>query len=77
MNLKFKIVFFNVMVFLIIFDMIYLLVWGFSIEMSPVKALIVAGLAVLFTPWARPSNLSSGQKSGHPELCLAVVSQVS
>jgi hypothetical protein len=62
MNLKFKIVFFNVMVFLIIFDLMYLLVWVFSIQMNPIKAIIVASLAVLFTPWARPSNLSSGRK---------------
>jgi hypothetical protein len=62
MNLKFKIAFFNFMIFLIIFDVIYLFVWILSIQMNPVKAIIVAGIAALITPWARPSNLKSGRK---------------
>ncbi|MBL7971345.1 MAG: hypothetical protein JNL03_07475 [Prolixibacteraceae bacterium] len=62
MNLKFKIVFFNFMIFLIIFDIIYLFVWILSIHMNPAKAVIAAGIAAVFTPWARPSNLQSGRK---------------
>lgn len=62
MNLKFKIVFFNFMIFLIIFDIIYLFVWILSIQMNPAKAVIVAGMAAIFTPWARPSHLQSGRK---------------
>jgi len=62
MPLKFKIVFYNFMIFLIIFDIIYLIVWIFSIEMNPVKAVIVAGLAALLTPWAKATNLQSGRK---------------
>ncbi len=62
MNLKFKIVFFNFMIFLIVFDIIYLIVWAFSIHMNPVKAVIVAGIATLITPWIRKTNLQSGRK---------------
>ncbi len=62
MSLKFKIVFFNLMIFLIIFDIIYFLVWIFSIHMNPAKAVIAAGVAVLFTPWARATNLQMGRK---------------
>ena len=62
MNLKFKIVFFNFMIFLVIFDIIYLFVWILSIHMNPIKAVIVAGIAALITPWARPSRMESGRK---------------
>ncbi len=62
MPLKFKIPFYNFMIFLVIFDIIYLLVWIFSIEMNPVKGVIVAGVAALIMPWARPTHLPSGRK---------------
>jgi len=62
MKLKFKIVFFNFMIFLIIFDIIYLIVWMFSIQMNPLKAFIVTALAALITPWVRATNLESGSK---------------
>jgi hypothetical protein len=62
MNLKYKILFFNFLIFLAIFDVIYLVVWILSIHMNPVKAVIVAGLAALLTPWVRPANQDSGQK---------------
>ena len=62
MPLKFKIKFYNFMIFLIIFDIIYLIVWAFSIQMNPIKAVIVAGLAALFTPWARAIHFESGRK---------------
>lgn len=50
------------MIFLIIFDVIYLFVWIFSIHMNPLKAIIVALLAAFLTPWARPTNLLTGRK---------------
>jgi len=62
MSLKFKVVFFNMMVFLIIFDVIYLLVWILSIQMNPVKAVIVAGVAAILTPWVKTGDRNSGQK---------------
>ncbi len=62
MSLKFKIVFYNVMIFLIIFDILYLFVWILAIRMDPVKGLLVAGIAALIMPWARPTNMSSGRK---------------
>ncbi len=62
MNIKSKMLFFNFMIFLIIFDVIYLTVWIFSIQMNPVKAVIVAGIATLLTPWVRHTNHQSGQK---------------
>jgi hypothetical protein len=62
MSLKFKVVFFNMMIFLIIFDVIYLLVWILSIHMNPVKALIVAGIAAILTPWVKLGNHDSEQK---------------
>jgi len=62
MSLKFKVVFYNLMIFLVIFDIIYLFVWIFSIVMDPLKALIVAAVAALIMPWARPTNHSSGRK---------------
>jgi hypothetical protein len=62
MSLKFKVTFYNVMIFLIIFDIIYILVWAFSIKMSLLKALIVAVVAAFIMPWARHVNMSSGKK---------------
>lgn len=61
MPLKFKIVFYNLMLFLILFDIIYLIVWIFSIEMNPVKALLVAGFTALLMPWAKATNLQAGK----------------
>ncbi len=62
MTLKQKILFFNFMIFLVLFDMIYLVVWTFSIHMDPIKAGVVAGLTALLTPWARASHYESGKK---------------
>jgi len=62
MHLKYKILFFNFLIFLAIFDVLYLLVWILSIHMNPVKAVIVAGIAVILTPWVRPAEQQSGQK---------------
>lgn len=62
MSLKFRIVFFNFLIFLIIFDIIYLLVWVMSIHMNPAKAIITAGIAALITPWARASKQPAGRK---------------
>ena len=62
MSLKFKIVFYNVMIFLIIFDIMYLFVWILAIRMNPIKGLLVAAVAALIMPWARPTNMSSGRK---------------
>ncbi|MDP2891316.1 MAG: hypothetical protein Q8P34_20420 [Bacteroidota bacterium] len=62
MPLKFKIVFYNLMLFLIIFDVIYLVVWILSIEMNPVKAVLVAGITALLMPWAKATNLQTGKK---------------
>jgi hypothetical protein len=62
MPLKFKIVFYNLMLFLVLFDFIYLMVWIFSIEMNPVKAIVVAGITAVLMPWARKSKSKSGRK---------------
>jgi len=62
MPLKFKIVFYNFMIFLILFDIIYLAVWILSIKMDPVKAVIVAGVTILLMPWARATNLQKGRR---------------
>lgn len=62
MPLKFKIVFYNFMIFLILFDVIYLSVWILSIEMNPIKAMIVAGVTILLMPWARATQLQTGRK---------------
>lgn len=62
MPLKFKIVFYNFMIFLILFDIIYLAVWILSIEMNPVKAVIVAGVTILLMPWARATQHQSGRR---------------
>ena len=77
MPLKFKIVFYNFMIFLIIFDILYLFVWLMSIEMNPVKGLIVAASAALIMPWARPTHLPSGRKVAIRSLAYIVYKNVS
>jgi len=77
MALKFKIVFYNFMIFLFIFDIIYLMVWIMSIEMNPVKGIIVAGVAALVMPWARPTQLPSGRKVAIRSLAYIVYKNVS
>jgi len=77
MPLKFKIVFYNLMIFLIIFDIIYLFVWIMSIEMNPVKGLIVAATAALIMPWARPTQLPSGRKVAIRSLAYIVYKNIS
>jgi hypothetical protein len=62
MPLKFKIGFYNFMIFMTIFDIIYLIVWIFSIHMNPVKAVIVAGITILLMPWAKATHFHSGRK---------------
>ena len=62
MPLKFKIIFYNLMLFLIIFDVVYLIVWVLSIEMNPIKAILVAGFTALLMPWAKATHLESGRK---------------
>jgi len=62
MSLKFKIVFYNLMFFLILFDVLYLIVWIFSIEMNPIKAVLVAGITALIMPWAKATKLQEGRK---------------
>lgn len=62
MPLKFKIVFYNLMLFVVLFDVIYLIVWVLSIEMNPAKAVIVAGVTALLMPWAKAINHESGRK---------------
>ena len=62
MKIKTRMMFFNFLIFLIIFDAIYLMVWIFSIQMNPVKAAIVTGISVLLTPWVRQAEKQSGHK---------------
>ena len=62
MSLKFRIIFYNFMIFLIIFDIIYLFVWIFSIHMNPTKAILAALASALLMPWARPTHAESGRK---------------
>ncbi len=62
MSLKFKIVFYNLMFFLILFDVLYLIVWIFSIEMNPIKAVLVAGITAMIMPWAKATKLQEGKK---------------
>jgi NADH:ubiquinone oxidoreductase subunit 3 (subunit A) len=50
------------MIFLIIFDIIYLFVWILAIRMNPLKAIIVAAVAALIMPWARPAHHYTGRK---------------
>jgi len=65
------------MIFLIIFDIIYLFVWIMSIEMNPVKGLIVAATAALIMPWARPTQLPSGRKVAIRSLAYIVYKNIS
>ena len=62
MSQKFKILFYNFMIFLILFDILYIPVWIFSIEMNPVKAVIVAGITALLMPWAKSANTESHRR---------------
>lgn len=62
MSIKLKIVFYNFMIFMVIFDLIYLFVWILSIEMNPLKAVIVASISAMLMPWARAAQLESGRK---------------
>lgn len=62
MNYKLKIFLINLIVFLIIFDIIYLTIWIFSIKMNFFKALMVATIAVLITPWIKPASQSGNNK---------------
>jgi len=62
MSLKFKIVFYNVMIFLILFDILYFIVWAFSVEMNPVKIIVVAGITSLLMQWARTASEQSKRK---------------
>lgn len=50
------------MIFLILFDILYLIVWIFSIEMNPVKAVVVAGVTLLVMPWARSISMQTRKK---------------
>jgi hypothetical protein len=77
MPLKFKIVFYNLMIFMVIFDILYLFVWIMSIEMNAVKGLIVAVTAALIMPWARPTHLPSGRKVAIRSLAYIVYKNVS
>ncbi|HAH24840.1 MAG TPA: hypothetical protein DCL77_13995 [Prolixibacteraceae bacterium] len=50
------------MIFLILFDILYLIVWMFTIEMNPLKAIVVAGITALLMPWARSINTQSQKR---------------
>jgi hypothetical protein len=77
MPLKIKITFYNLMIFLFIFDIIYLFVWVMSIEMNAVKGLIVAATAALIMPWARPTHLPTGRKVAIRSLVYIVYKNIS
>lgn len=77
MPLKFKIVFYNLMIFLVIFDFIYLFVWIFSIEMNSLKGLVVAGVSALIMPWARPTGQANGRKVAIRSLAYIVYKNIS
>ncbi len=62
MKLKYKIILFNFLMFLVIFDVLYIIFWVFSIQMNPIKAILVATITVLFTPWVKASKQQSGKK---------------
>lgn len=62
MSLKFRIVFYNVMIFLFLFDILYLFVWVLSIEMGWVKTIIVACITALLMPWARKNTTPTKRK---------------
>ena len=76
MPLRIKIAFYNLMIFLFIFDIIYLFVWIMSIEMNAVKGLIVAATAALIMPWARPTRFSTGRKVAIRSLAYIVYKNV-
>jgi len=77
MPLKFKIAFYNLMIFLFIFDIIYLVVWVMSIEMNAVKGLIVVATAALIMPWAIPTHLTVGRKVAIRSLAYIVYKSIS
>ena len=77
MPLKFKIAFYNLMIFLFIFDIIYIVVWAMSIEMNAEKGLIVAVTAALIMPWARPTHLPAGRKVAIRSLAYIVYRSIS
>lgn len=62
MPLKFKIVFYNVMIFLVLFDFLYLFVWLFSIEMNWIKTFVVAAITAVLMPWARKNTTPTKRK---------------
>lgn len=62
MSLKFRIVFYNVMIFLLLFDILYLFVWLCSIEMNWIKMIIVAAITAILMPWARKNTSPSKRK---------------
>lgn len=62
MPLRFKIVFYNVMIFLVLFDFLYLFVWLFSIEMNWMKTFIVAAITAVLMPWARKNATPAKRK---------------
>ena len=62
MNIRYKLIFYNIVIFLVVFDVIYLIVWVLSIQMTPLKALVAAIFAAFCTPWARRTNGEQGGK---------------
>lgn len=62
MSLRFRIVFYNVMIFLFLFDILYLFVWLLSIEMGWVKTIIVAVVTAVVMPWARKNTTPAKRK---------------
>lgn len=62
MPLRFKIVFYNVMIFLVLFDFLYLFVWLFSIEMNWMKTFVVAAITAVLMPWARKNTTPAKRK---------------
>lgn len=62
MNLKYKILFYNFLMFLVFFDILYIIFWIFSIQMNPLKAILVAVITTLLMPWVKASGPDSGRK---------------
>jgi len=62
MNLKYKILFYNFLMFLVLFDVLYIIFWAFSIQMNPLKAILVAVITSLLMPWVKASDPDSGRK---------------
>lgn len=62
MNLKYKILFYNIFMFLVFFDVLYIIFWVFSIQMNPLKAILVAVITTLLMPWIKASDPDSGRK---------------